>query len=178
MKLTLGKEQILQSSGRLYRQTKVHYLASLIIVLMLTILACADSDKTEEFASSTLEPTKDAFAAATGARRGEGSRPSDRRSSQSENSEREQSKERAKPTPTPTPTLTPKPTPTPTPTPTPATPTANEIGFDNSHGNHGDDWIFDRGTNPFPNQLYGDEGNDRLIGGQGPDYLYGGDYDD
>jgi len=174
MKLTLGKEQILQSSRRLYRQIKVHYLASLIIVLMLTILACADSDKTEGFASSTLEPTKDAFAAATGARRGEGSKPSDRRSSRSENSERERSNERAKPTPTPTPT----PKPTPTPTPTPATPTANEIGFDNSHGNYGDDWIFDRGTVLYPNQLYGNEGNDHLVGSEGKDHLYGGAGDD
>lgn len=55
--------------------------------------------------------------------------------------------------------------------------TSNFGNNDNSHGNHGDDWMFDRGTGvnaPDGNSLFGGPGNDHIVGGENSDDIYGG----
>ena len=55
------------------------------------------------------------------------------------------------------------------------------FGNDNLHGGFGDDYLIDPGSDaggPIRNQLFGESGNDILIGGQNLDYIYGGPDDD
>lgn len=153
--------QPVQPLGRL--RLRWFLLIGAIIALGIALAACSQDATTEDPSTVEATPTKDVFAAQTGQRR---PTPASRSNTDSRND-----RQRSSPQPTPTDTPTPQPTKAPTPGP-------NEIGFDNSHGNYGDDWIFDRGTVLYPNQLYGNEGNDHLVGSEGKDHLYGGAGDD
>ena len=48
------------------------------------------------------------------------------------------------------------------------------FGSDNIHGNQGDDWLRDPGSEIQQNNIYGGEGDDIIIGGEGVDHIYGG----
>ncbi len=48
------------------------------------------------------------------------------------------------------------------------------FGNDLIHGNQGNDWLRDPGSDGLPNNIWGQEGDDIIIGGEDIDYVYGG----
>ena len=52
------------------------------------------------------------------------------------------------------------------------------FGNDNIHGNQGDDWLRDPGSDDQTNFIYGQEGDDIIIAGEGVDHVFGGLGDD
>lgn len=147
-------------------------IIGVIIGLGITSAACSQDATTEGSPTVEATPTKDVFVAQTGRGRPTPTSQPDRDSrsdrERGSRSDRERGSRSGDPTPTPTPMEE-------------ASPTSGFGNNDNSHGNHGDDWMFDRGSGvnaPAGNTLFGGPGNDHIVGGENSDDIYGGAGDD